>query len=397
MKRFLKILGSLVGVLVLGVVVLVALNWTTIINFRRTTQAGVKDVEIFQPRAIVKGCFDTPLESYGADNPLPAAAFAKMKAYGDSQGGVGLMVLIDGKIAGEAYSGDADQSTRTFSYSMHKSVMGLLYGAALEDGIIGSIDDPIGRYLEGWRGDPRGEIPLRAFLTMSSGLESPGFTTLRGLRVNFSSVVTKATMTSPIQRPAFEEFQYKGVDSQLAGAALNAALKAAGKGPYRDYLSEKIWCPIGARDALIFPESKNGDPRFFAYLDATLRDWARVGLMVMNGGAFDGQQLLPEGWIETATTSSATNPIYGLQIWRGSPYVAERAYSRTSPVRVKQKEPFLADDVVYFDGFGGQRVYVVPSADMVIVRSGEPSYSWDESTLVNLALRALQPQEEGAR
>ncbi|MEM6681292.1 MAG: serine hydrolase [Pseudomonadota bacterium] len=396
MKRFFKFIGSILGLLIVGVVIIAALNWTTITNFRRTTEAGVKDVEIFQPRTIVAGCEAPPLDSFGADTPLPADAFAEMKAYSDGFGGVGLMVLIDGKIAAEAYSGDADQTTKTFSYSMHKSVMGLLYGAAIADGVIGSIDDPIGQYLPGWADDPRGQIPLRAFLTMSSGLESPGFTTLRGLRVNFSSGVTKAALTSPVQSAPLETFEYKGVDSQLAGAALNAALIKAGKGPYRRYLSEKIWCPIGASDASLFPENPEGDPRFYAYLDATLRDWARVGLMVLGNGAFAGEQLIPAEWVSEATASSKTNPIYGLQIWRGTPYVAERAYSTTSPLRVPQKEPFLAEDVIYFDGFGGQRVYVVPSANMVIVRTGEPTYAWEESTLVNTALRALETPE-GAR
>jgi hypothetical protein len=76
-------------------------------------------------------------------------------------------------------------------------------------------------------------------------------------------------------------------------------------------------------------------------------------------------------------------------IWRGSPWVKQRRYSKEVAMTVPQREAFLAGDVVYFDGYGGQRVYVVPSAGLVIARSGNPSEDWDESALVNLALRGM--------
>ncbi|MEP2551824.1 MAG: DUF2855 family protein [Marinomonas sp.] len=105
-------------------------------------------MDALQPRQIVKGCAANPLPRFASDNPLPADVFAEMKAYSDSQDGAGLMVLIDGKVAGEAYREGVDEDTRAFSFSMHKSVMALAYGAAIEDGYIGSIDDPIGDYIE---------------------------------------------------------------------------------------------------------------------------------------------------------------------------------------------------------------------------------------------------------
>jgi hypothetical protein len=77
-------------------------------------------------------------------------------------------------------------------------------------------------------------------------------------------------------------------------------------------------------------------------------------------------------------------------IWRGSPWLKARRYSKEVAMTVPQREAFLAEDVVYFDGFGGQRVYVVPSAGLVIARAGEPVQDWDESALVNLALRGLK-------
>lgn len=390
MRRVLKIFGGLIGLLLVVVAILAAMNWTLIRNMRAATGATVLDVDKFQPRAAVNGCDQGPLPRYDGNTPLPADAFAAMKEYSDSQGGVGILVLIDGKVAAEVYRDGTDKDTRTMSYSMHKSAMALTYGAAIADGIIKSIDEPIGTYLTEWADDPRGQIPIRAFLTMSSGIENPGFSKFRGMKMNLSDKVTETVLKFQPEKEPFEQFYYKSPDSQLAGAALNRAIKAAGKGSYKDYISEKIWCPVGADDALIWPEKIGGDPRFFAYLEADLESWARVGQMILQDGEFGGKQVLPASWIEAITTPSATNPNYGLQTWIGSPYLPVRGYAPEGGLQVPQAEPFLAEDVVYFDGFGGQRVYIIPSANMVIARSGEPSFTWDEAKMVNIALKALK-------
>lgn len=368
------------------------MSWTLARNMVVTRGAGVLDVDNFTPKRVVAGCKTEALPEYDGASPIPADVFAKMKAYSDSEGGVGLVVMVDGKIAGEAYRDGMSQATVTQSYSMHKSVLGLLYGVALDEGVIGSLDDPIGTYIDEWADDPRGEITLRAFLTMSSGLRPPSFTEdfMEAMQFLLSHKVTQEALELEPEFEPFEQFWYKNTDSQLAGAALNRALKAAGKGNYTSYLQEKIWCPIGAGEALMWPESKKGDPRFFAYLDATARDWARVGQLILEDGKFMGAQVLPEGWIDTYASPSKTNPNYGLQVWLSSPYVENRRYNPPSPVTVLQSAPHLADDVIYFDGFGGQRVYVVRSAGLVISRSGDVSATWDDAILVNLALEALQ-------
>lgn len=377
---------------ILGLIgVLIAMNWTIAKNVYLTRDAKIMDVDRFAPRRIVAGCDMGPLEAH-AQSPIQAAVIDEMQAYSLSHGGVGLIVLVDGKIAGEAYRDGADQTTRTRSFSMHKSVLGLAYGHALADGIIESMDDPIGTYLTEWADDPRGAIPVGAFLTMASGMRSPSFLDDQWEATKFllSSKVTETALSMDQRSEPWSQFWYKNVDSQLAGAALNRALKAAGKTGYAAYLSEKIWCPIGAQDALLWPEDETGDPRFYANLDATVRDWVRVGQMIAENGAFMGNQVMPDGWIETYKTPSKTNPNYGIQVWLSSPYVKERAYNPGSPVKVLQSAPHLADDIIFFDGFGGQRVYVSPSNKLVIARSGEVSNTWDDAVLVNLALEALQ-------
>ena len=86
---------------------------------------------------------------------------------------------------------------------------------------------------------------------------------------------------------------------------------------------------------------------------------------------------------------SEVNPNYGYLLWRGSPHQKLRRYSAASEFGALHSEPYLADDVLFFDGFGGQRVYVVPSLDLVIVRVGESRFDFDDAILPNRIIEVL--------
>jgi hypothetical protein len=89
------------------------------------------------------------------------------------------------------------------------------------------------------------------------------------------------------------------------------------------------------------------------------------------------------------TGPSARNPSYGMGVWRGSPHQPVRRYAASIAFTVAAAEPFARDDVVFIDGSGGQRVYVIPSERITIVRIGAPRADWDDSALPNLVLAAL--------
>lgn len=120
------------------------------------------------------------------------------------------------------------------------------------------------------------------------------------------------------------------------------------------------------------------------------QDWLRLGELVRNRGAAGAREVVSASWIAEMTRPAATNPNYGLQVWRGSPFVAERRYNRGSTLTVRSAEPFAADDVAFFDGAGAQRVHVVPSVGLTIVRIGKPTLSWDDTALVNMVLAGVK-------
>lgn len=130
-------------------------------------------------------------------------------------------------------------------------------------------------------------------------------------------------------------------------------------------------------------------PRTFCCLLASAPAWMHVGVLMLNDGRVDGRQVLPAGWVAEMTRPSAANPNYGLQVWLGSPADGVRRYNRMSGLVAPHSEPYLAPDVVYFDGAGGQRVYIVPSAELVIVRIGKGRFDWDDAILPNTLLRGM--------
>ncbi len=342
---------------------------------------SVMDLEMCKPIEVVDGAPGThPLSIARPDQTTIAeAALAKAQAYSDSLGGHALLVWQGGKLRHEQYGPGVSADTRFETFSMHKSVLGLVYGAALRDGIVHSLDDRLGDYLQEWAHDPRGDITLRQLLTMQSGLSQGGID------------ATAAVALSRVQDvPPGSRFEYSNVNAELAGIALNRALKKAGRGDYAAYLSSVLLKPLGAGDAHIWLDHEGGEPRFFAFLQMRARDWLRVGMLIDGKGRFDGQQVLPAAWIKALTTPSTLNPNYGILTWIGSPWSRYRSYGPRSPVKVSHAEPYLAPDLVYFDGFGGERVYIVPSLDLVIVRIGEPSFSFDDSIIPNTVIAGLK-------
>jgi CubicO group peptidase (beta-lactamase class C family) len=387
LRKIGKGIGYVLAVLLVLIAGFTAFNWTLVSNIVAIGGAKVTEVSRFQPSQRVKGCTTAPL----ANDParFPAANFAAMKAYSDRHGGVGLIVLRDGAVVGEAYRPGASAGTQASSQSMHKTVVGLMAGTAVAEGLIPSLDVPVGRYITEWKDDARGKIPLRRFLHMASGLHNPSMAKMELAALNLMmGDVTDAALGVAIER-APGQFNYQNIDYQIAGTVLSRAIKAKSRGDYAAWLSQKLWCPLGNADGRLWLEDEGGEARYFAYLDASVRDWARVGELIRNQGQWQGQQLVPAAHVAEFAAPSPGNPNYGMGIWRGSPWQATRRYSAQWDFGVQHSAAYLADDVLFLDGFGGQRVYIVPSAGLVISRSGETSMTWDDAQLVNIALKGL--------
>jgi CubicO group peptidase (beta-lactamase class C family) len=222
----------------------------------------------------------------------------------------GLMIAKGDTILVERYQYDRTPQHRMTSHSMAKTVVAMLVGVALAEGSIRSLDDRAEQYVPQLRGTPYGETPIRHLLTMSSGIK---FTevysgaddvallarrTLMGESEGGPATVAPFTTR---ERPFGREFRYASGDTQVLGLVLRAA---TGK-PLADYLSEKVWQPMGAEADATWLIDKGGYELGFSGLNATLRDYGRLGMLLANDGALNGRQIIPAGWVRAATTPSA--------------------------------------------------------------------------------------------
>lgn len=226
-----------------------------------------------------------------------------------------LLVIKDGKIAYELYRNGGSEQTKFMSFSMAKSLLATMVGIALSEGKIRSLDDKVIDYLPDWTKSAYANVPIRDLLRMRSGvdwLEVYEFGSKTQLtEVHDNSLVAYkyrwcdyARDQSRTAKQPGEAFNYSTLDTSVLGCVLEKAVGMKGA----DYLSEKIWKPAGMEAdgyyLLDGPDSV-GREFFGAGFNATLRDYGRFGLMMLNGGAANGVQVVPVDWVKQSTTPGA--------------------------------------------------------------------------------------------
>jgi CubicO group peptidase (beta-lactamase class C family) len=279
----------------------------------------------------------------------------------------GLLVIRHGRVILERYGLGLGEHDRWSTMSTVKSMTAMLVGAAVHDGAIGSIDDPLTRYLPALRQSAYEGVTLRHVMTMSSGVRWNEDYTDRTSDVNRYSKslgdkvpggVMKLMASLPRAHTPGEVFLYNSGDTYLLGAALTRAI---GK-PLADYMSEKVWQPAGMEcDGFYTLESDGGQEIGGSRAGMVLRDFGRFGLFVLNDGVIDGRRVLAEGWVEAAATPAFALP---------APPVSDITHYGYSW--------WLGQDVMSAIGHAGQRIDVFRKEGLVVVTLGafpQPLYA----------------------
>lgn len=354
----------------------------------------VKEKQATMPWQDIVSAVDwySPLEDVpGSDvAPLPidlddAQHYQAAERLAQAHNSYAFLVWRDGAIRYERYWPGFSQSSKYDTASMHKTVVALLLGAAVADGYISSVDAVLNDFITDIQPAALGQVSLRSLLEMSSGMTSPPFSPAPesvGMQTYLGDDLREAYSHWPMSLSPNSEFYYANVNPQYLGWAIE---NATGK-RYAQYLSQRLWQPLGAGPARVWLDHENGSPRTSCCLQASARDWLRIGLLIMNRGEVNGKQVIPAQWVDNMLKPSPLNANYGWLIWRGSPHNPARQYSQGSAFVVPAEQPFKADDVYFLDGSGAQRVYIIPSQKTIIVRIGQPSQNWDDSELPNLIL-----------
>ena len=270
----------------------------------------------------------------------------------------GMIVLKDGEVAYETYQLGNTPGTRWTSMSIAKSVTSTLIGVAVKEGLIESLDEPATKYVPRLKGSAYDGVSIRDVLMMSSGAKwneaytDPG-SDRRDLLKAQESQQRDAAMDVMAKLPRAVEpgtkFNYSTGETQVAGEILHGAIKR----PLADYLSEKIWKPYGMEvEARWWLDSPGGLEIAGSGLSATLRDFARFGQFYLDGGVVEGRSILPDGWLQEASTAKILKggaPLdYGYMWW------------------IATSAPARADRAFMARGIFGQFVYIDPKERIVI-------------------------------
>ena len=236
----------------------------------------------------------------------------------------GLLVVQDGKIRLEKYALGYGPKGRWTSFSVAKSMTSTLVGAAIKDGYIKSIEDPVTTYIPGLKGSAYDGVSIRQLLTMTSGVKwNEDYTD------PLSDVAQLFTVTPdpgvdaavsymrklPRESAPGSKWVYKTGETNLIGVLVTSATHKT----LADYLSEKVWRPYGMEsDALWMIDARGQEPGGCC-ISVSLHDYARFGEFIMGGGRVNGKDVLPRGWIAAATHKAVETGQpghgYGYQWW----------------------------------------------------------------------------------
>ncbi len=338
--------------------------------------------KIFESRPVVRSgpVWDLPLRR-GFVMPMAqvAGAEAGYDAWAERTFTNALLVMRGGKIVFEDYRNRSNADTKFISFSMAKSIISLLVGKAIEQGKIASIDDPAGKYVPELNGGAYGGTSLRHILQMRSGVayeERYDFGAKPSLaaQIHQNAIVeNKWRFADPAMKigravPAGSRFNYATLDTAVLGLVLE---RATGQS-LAQYTQKVLWSPAGMQaDAYWIADGPPGQGRELAGMgfNATLRDFGRLGQLMLNDGKRGKRQVLANGWIAKATSmlpfgEGALGKMqgYGYQFWQ------------------VDSEPGAYAAV----GLAGQMIYVHPQSRTVIVKLSyfppvEPDFAMPET------------------
>jgi CubicO group peptidase (beta-lactamase class C family) len=321
--------------------------------------------------------------------PPPGAALARVldEAFTERDGAPpkrtrAVLVVRSGRIVAERYAPGTGRATRLPGWSMAKSVTAALAGVLVAEGRL-ALERPVRLAMWG-PGDPRAAITLAHLLRMSSGLEfDESYSNPLSDVVHMLSGTGDAAgfaAAKPLAHPPGTRFAYASGTTNVLMLAIREA--SADDRAYLELPRRALFDRIGMASALIEADA-SGTFVGSSLMFATARDWARFGLLALRDGVWNGQRILPAGWVKFMTTPAPAAPEGE---YAGHWWLKLRA-NRGAAARAR----LLPQDAFHAAGHGGQHVTVVPSRDAVIVRLGHAvdADAWDQDAFAAGVLAAL--------
>jgi CubicO group peptidase (beta-lactamase class C family) len=291
-----------------------------------------------------------------------------------------VVVVYKGKIIGERYADGFGQNSILMGWSMTKSITNGLIGILVKEGKL-TLEQaaPVSE----WKDDERKNITINNLMQASSGLKwsESYFNPSSEFHKMFIRSDDKAAFAASrgLEHEPGSFFEYSSGTTNI----LSRIIRQATGDDYYKFPYEKLFHKIGMNGAFMEVDA-SGTFVASSYGFARARDWARLGMLYLNDGVWNGERILPEGWVKYSTTPApaATRREYGAQIWlnQGAP--------NGDPKTLEY--PGLPTEAVVFDGFEKNYVVIIPSKELVVVRLGVThNKNFHLDNLVNGVIEAL--------
>lgn len=322
---------------------------------------GIDDLDLFDYRVIDT---DKPQpwnvsREYNL-KPMPW----ELKTHLESLESIAFVVIKNDSILYEQYWDHYSDSSYTNSFSVAKSIIGVLTGIALKEGKIKNLDQKVSEFIPEFKEGRRSELTIRHLLTMSAGL------TWDEAYANPLSVTTEAYYGTDLNKLLLEqqvisdpgkEFVYQSGCTQLLAMVLQ---KATGTS-LSNYASQKLWKPLGAeKDAYWSVDHTDGIEKAYCCFYSNARDFARIGSLYLHSGNYKGNQIVDSAYVQESITpadildNGKPNRIYGFHWW-----ITEHEGKK----------------IFYCRGILGQYIVVIPDENIVFVRLGHKRAQKTES------------------
>jgi len=310
-----------------------------------------KDLNRFPSSEIVAGeaCFQFQTDVNGIVQNLKVTDwssgnpyFVTLDALNESRPIRSMLIIRNDTLLYDFYGEKTSAADVNASYSVAKSFTSAMIGIAIEEGKIKSVNDKVVDYIPELKGIPMSEkLEVEHLLNMTSGFKNK---LVIDAELYYGNDVTRTLKHVEFEHEPGTYQEYINLDVQLLGMILH---RATGKKP-SEYLSDKIWKPINMCSDAMWTTDKNGEDKTFCCMGATALDYAKFGRLYLNNGNWNGEQIVPEKWVEKSVSRDTTGGSgFGYNYnW----HIGEKAYG-----------DYMAD------GMYKQHIYVHPEKNIVIV------------------------------
>jgi CubicO group peptidase (beta-lactamase class C family) len=376
-KRLPIIRALLLGLLVIGGVFYLSdrIYWNRYVSLFWSFATTGGQLETYDPVEAIAGNHVAFPRRPSEEAGISADALKKARDYAQSTKASAFMVWHKGALVEETYWEGVQADAPIISRSLAKPFMAVAIGRAIALGKITSLDQPVADFITEWKSDPqRSQILIRHLLDNRTGLlaQQPvyGPFEIRNrsyLHPNHDQVLIK---DYPVTNPPGQRYDY----SQANGDLVAIVIERATRRRYGEFLSTEVFKPIGAYGGSIWINRPQGVAHSGCCMQIPAEDFLRLGVLLLQDGVWNGNRLLPEGFVQEMRTGTPQYPYAGLSVYVAGRYIERRGFANPDgqfrDTKTLHSAPYLAGDLFLFDGNKHQVVYIIPSTQTVILRTG---------------------------